>query len=224
MTDITAEQAGKALGVVAQKLAAVGILTGEGSRALIEESNRIKRERKKKAWDVTVVRQRPIMFAPAKDKNGEVLRISLISRISVDQADDKCPPFQTLDIAVELRDEKGTPVGRWHVDKANKGQSGPRFHLQFGGHVPEHRDQDFRVKEPRWCHPPMEVALLCEVIAANFFEQTWAAKLRDDASWCDSIQLFQKLCYVAYTNMISDALNVSSSTALGKMWGDRWFS
>ena len=222
MTDITADSAGSALNVIAQKLMTANVLTTEGGRALMDEASQIRRLKRKKAWDVVLLRQRPITFSPARDKKGDEIRISLISNIKVDQVDDKHPPFQSLDIAVEMRDNTNKPVGRWHVDKANKGQSGPQFHLQFGGHVPDHRDTDFPVKEPRWCHPPMEVALLCEVITANFFEEIWLRKLRDDTTWCESIRLFQKLCYQAYSNMIAESLNLGNSTALGKMWGDRW--
>ncbi|WP_156461803.1 hypothetical protein [Rhizobium sp. Leaf321] len=223
MKFVTAEEAGKALAVIGTKLEEAGILTPEGRGALQKESTRIKGGKRSHSWRANIKRGQPISFARgAKDKNGNDLQINLICDLTVAQVDDDHPPFTSLDIAVEMHDLAGKPVGRWHVDRANELQGGPLYHLQFGGHVPGYRDEDFVVKEPRWSHPPMELALFCEVISANFYEPKWRKHLRDDPSWCNSIQLFQRLCFSAYAQMLQNCLNVSRSTALTQMWGDQW--
>ncbi|MGJ7042296.1 hypothetical protein J2Y63_005578 [Shinella sp. BE166] len=222
MTDFRAEEAGKALGVIAEKLHLAGILTQEGRSALSDESKNIIKQKRSKSWSLEIKPARPISFSRAKDKHGNDIQLNLISKIKVDQIDELHAPFESLDIALEMFDRAGDPIGRWHVDRANAGQSGPTYHLQFGGHARGHRSTDFPVQEPRWCHPPMEIALLCEVISANFFEALWKKHLRDDPAWCKSIQLFQQLCFEAYAKILADCLRVGQSTALGSMWGDRW--
>lgn len=111
------------------------------------------------------------------------------------------------------------------LDLANKPggipQSGPLTHLQFGGHHHGNRAQDHPLKVPRWCHPPMDVALLCEVVAANFYEEEWLG-LRDEPNWCQSISLFQRLCYTHYFDSMTKSLSMSSTTALRSMWASTY--
>lgn len=223
MADITAEESGKALGVIADKMVNASILTAEGGSVLREEGLKLKRKRRDTSWGIAIARERPIAFERAADKNGDPIKIFVSAEgIKVVQSGDDKPPFETLDVAVQMEDLAGKPVCKWHMDRANLGQSGPLFHLQFGGHHPGFRDEDFPIKEPRWCHPPMELALVCEMISANFFEASWKKSLRDDPAWCQAIRLAQKLCYSDYSRRLSDSLNVSDSTALGRMWNDRW--
>ena len=220
---VTAEDAGTALHTIAQKMQSVGILTAEGRDVLSGEGLRVKKLRKSTAWQLIVDRGRPITFERAKDRDGQNFSIAITAKlVAVNQSADEKPPFASLDIALELHKANGDPLGRWHIDRANSGQPGPLYHLQFGGHNAGQRDLDMVVKEPRWCHPPMEVALLCEVVAANFFEKTWREKLRDDPSWCRAIQLYQRLCYKAYLHHIQSSLDTSRSTALNLMWNDVW--
>ncbi|EFG9153109.1 hypothetical protein BL864_005564, partial [Escherichia coli] len=119
------------------------------------------------------------------------------------------------------------PVARWHVDLANSDeqsgsvQSGPLYHLQYGGHHHGHRHLDEKLKEPRWCHPPMDVALMCEVVAANFFADKWAL-LSQDKTWCKSIKVFERLCYTQYLEKLHASLSKHDTTALGCMWALNW--
>ncbi|MNS65434.1 hypothetical protein D3C72_985990 [compost metagenome] len=211
------------MGIIAEKMLAAGILTHEGRDVLKEESSKVRKLLRKTAWEISILRERPILFERVKDKNGVPMRIVLSAdKIKVEQEHEDKPPFSVLDVSILMEDLAGNPIGKWHLDRANGGQSGPLFHLQFGGHHPAFRDREFPVKEPRWCHPPMELALLCEMISANFFEAKWAEFLRDDPAWCGAIRIFQELCYQAYAKRLSESLNASHSTALGKMWNDRW--
>lgn len=223
MTQITAEAAGKALRVIGDKLHDAGIVTAEGKQVLTEESYRISKLKGGTSWVSAIPLGRPVSFERIADKNGEVVNIALSAeRIAVDQNSDERPPFTRLDIAVALTNAVGEPVCRWHLDRANDGQNGPLFHLQMGGHLPGFRDRELPIAEPRWCHPPMELGLLCEVIAANFFTDAWAAKLRDDPAWCNAVQTLQRLCYSAYVKRLAESLVVSRSTALARMWNGHW--
>lgn len=223
MTDLTADDAGKALRVIGNKLLDAGILTAEGNQALSDESFRMSKMRTQRSWTSHIARERPILFERVRDSNGDPISISLSAeRIAVDQGSETCPPFLSLDIAIAITDRLGEPVSRWHLDRANAGQHGPLFHLQMGGHLPGYRDRELPIAEPRWCHPPMELGLLCEVISANFFTTQWAREIRDDPAWCQAIQKLQRLCYAAYVARLQTCLTVSDSTALAQMWNGHW--
>lgn len=223
MGDVTAEEAGRSLAILAKKMLDVGVLSQEGFSVLTTEAQKLRRFKDATTWSLAIDRERPVTFERIKDKTGEVMVISLSAKgISITQADENRPPFTELDVAVAIEDLAGQPVCRWHLDRANPAQAGPLFHLQFGGHQPGQRASDFTMKEPRWCHPPMELALLCEVISANFFEKIWLEKLREDLAWCRAIQVFQRLCYTAYSRRFFESASASHSTSLAQMWNGVW--
>jgi hypothetical protein len=222
---VNAKQAGDALAVVARKLDNAGILTSEGAALLEREGRRIAGLKDRHSWDLLIDPDNPLKFAWTKDKNGEDIQPLLSANLMIDQSLDGCPPFSALDIAIQFEDLASVPVARWHLDVANAHdvgfQPGPLFHLQFGGHQRGYRELDHRLKAPRWCHPPMEAALLSEVIAANFFEDKWL-ELREDVSWCEAISQFQRLCYPSYFNKLAIALNTPRSTVLKEVWAGDW--
>lgn len=223
MAHVTADEVGKALHVISEKLHNVEILTAEGASALSNESFRLRKVRKGTCWTTQIARERPIRFERTQDKDGSDITISLSAdRIAVDQSDQQCPPFTNLDVAIAITNVQGEPVSRWHLDRANAGQPGPLFHLQMGGHLPGFRDRELPIAVPRWCHPPMEIGLLCEVISANFFADKWARWIREDPAWCRAIRELQRLCYSAYVNRLTTSLTVSDSTALARMWNGYW--
>lgn len=203
---------------------AAGIVTVEGKQVLTEESFKLtKLSKGTTKWTTQIPRGRPVEFERFEDKDGQQVKIALSAdRIVVDQEFELLPPFERLDISIAMTHVSGDPVCRWHLDRANSGQPGPAFHLQFGGHLPGFRDRELPVDVPRWCHPPMELGLLCEVIAANFFEGLWIKSLRDDPSWCNAIRNLQKLCYSTYLKRLADSLVGDKSTALTTMWNDQW--
>jgi hypothetical protein len=222
---LEAAEAGRALGVVARKLSNAGILTGEGARILELESRRIAKLKAAKDWSLVIDPSDPIKFEWTKDKNDEDVQPSLSASLSVNQGIVGRPPFAVLDIAIQMDTLDDRPIARWHIDLANEHrdgfQTGPLFHLQFGGHQRGYRELDHPLKAPRWCHPPMEVALFCEVVAANFFEDRWL-ELREDESWCVAIGSFEKLCYPIYINKMISAMTHARSTALNQMWAEDW--
>lgn len=223
-----AAEIGTAIETIAIKLLEFKVVTDSGYAVLAEEGRRLKAERDSTSWDIFVDRDNAIEFQETFDKNGSVIypRITCPG-ISVVQEDHSKPPFRALDIAIEINNHDRLPVARWHVDWANSSelgaQPGPLVHLQYGGHNAGHRDHDHPLKVPRWCHPPMDLILICEVMAANFYEDEWES-LREDQNWCGAISLGQRLCYSAYMRKISVGLSISSKTILHSMWAAEWLT
>ncbi len=168
-------------------------------------------------------------MSPTRDKNDKWVVPAIVSDgIHIRQSEAALPPFDKLDLALEVSDEADGPVARWHLDLANRKtgkedewQPGPLIHLQYGGHIHNARHLDHPLKVPRWCHPPMEVVLLCEVVAANFYERQWL-ELREDSNWCRSVSVFEQLCYTDYAAKLQSALATSTRTALNSMWAGTW--
>ncbi len=228
MTEVTSVQAGNSLATIGQKLLEFGIIQSEGYSAISRVSQKLRGGKSSLQWLVEVDRSDPIIFEEALDSKGNIIVPTITCEgIQVDQRKDVNHPFTALDIAIEIGDEKKHPVARWHVDLANEDekngriQSGPLYHLQYGGHQHGFRQLDEKLKEPRWCHPPMDVALLCEVVAANFFSEKWS-ELIQDQTWCKSIKVFERLCYTQYVEKLTHSLGRNDSTALGCMWALNW--
>jgi len=222
---LTARDAGEALMTVARRLGDAGVLTAEGARILETQGRRIKQSQKPCEWSLLIDPDERVKFEWTEDKNGHHVQPWLCANLVVNQSLAGRPPFSALDIAIQFDDLNDEPVARWHVDLANEKddafQPGPLFHLQFGGHQQGFRDRDHPLKAPRWCHPPMEAALLCEVIAANFFEEKWLV-LREDPAWCEAIAHFQRLCYPSYLNKLAEALLKPRATLLNEVWAGDW--
>lgn len=222
---VNAIDAGEALMTVARRLGEARVLTSEGARILEAQGRRIKQSQKPSEWTMLIDPDERVKFEWIEDKNGQPVQPWLCANLVVDQSLAGRPPFSVLDIAIQFDDLHDAPVGRWHVDLANEKddefQPGPLFHLQFGGHQQGFRERDHPLKAPRWCHPPIEAALVCEVIAANFFEDKWLA-LREDPGWCAAIAQFQRLCYPAYLNKLAEALLKPRSTLLNEVWAGDW--
>lgn len=223
---ITAGEMAEAISTVANKLLSEQIVTSEGYNALLDEVRRLKRVPQATSWTVEIDRDNAITFEPTLDERAQIINPRISCKgISVEQVQHDCPPFAALDVALEIHDDSKNSLSRWHVDWANASngevQSGPLVHLQYGGHRPGHRDTDHPLKVPRWSHPPMDILLLCELVAANFYEDKWV-DLREDQSWCKAIGTAQRLCYSAYLRKMTDGLSISSKTMLQSMWASQW--
>jgi len=83
---------------------------------------------------------------------------------------------------------------RYHFDRANIDQPGPKYHLQFGGSARGDELCWFPevIKLPRLAYPPMDLILACQSVAANFhwkeyneFRKTpeWISVLRKSQSY-----------------------------------------
>lgn len=228
MTDIQAAKASNALKAITQKLFDAGVLKLEGRSTLLDVAASIKRKKRQNNWHIFVDRRAPIAFNLGLTSDGKRVRPRIdYADIQVNQAHTHRPPFDCFDLAVVIEDENGVPSSRWHLDQANVEsgvvQGGPLIHLQFGGrNHDQERALDHPIKEPRWNHPPMDLALMCETIIANFFEKEWLV-LRDDPSWCNHICLFQTLCYENYLTRLRTCLdNPCGSTILKESWASNW--
>lgn len=228
MAGINARDAGDALHSIANKLDQAQVIEPDGHAALCAVARELKAAKRNKHWALEITRGAPVRFKIGTTPDGKKVRPKIdYANIHVDQTLKDRPPFSSFDLAVLLENEVGEPLSRWHIDLANGSggavQSGPLFHLQFGGRNSGYdRSQDHPVKEPRWCHPPMELALSCEMIVANFFEPKWE-DLREDRSWCENINLFQKICYESYLRRLQQCLDApSGSTMLRDVWAKNW--
>jgi hypothetical protein len=223
---ITAAEAGAALATIATTLHRHQVIQPEGFVVLTRLSRELQLAKNALAWTVEVDRGAPILFKRTTDEKNRGVTPRIVAKgIEVEQGDGSILPFKALDIVLEINDDLSEPLSRWHLDLANKAggvhQSGPMTHLQFGGHHHDERWRDHPLKVPRWCHPPMEVALLCEVVAANFYEEEWL-DLREEANWCEAISVYERLCYTHYFERMTRSLSVSSSTALSSMWASTY--
>ncbi|GJL89585.1 MAG: hypothetical protein DHS20C03_32940 [Minwuia thermotolerans] len=228
MTNIRAREAGEALQAIATKLNSAKVLEPDGFNTLMRVSRDLKAGKRKQTWPIEVDDGAPVRFRVTSTSDGKQVRpVIHFAEIGVNQSIQNRPPFDRFDLAIIIEGEDRKPLSRWHIDLANASggviQPGPLFHLQFGGRIRTHgRDEDHPVKEPRWCHPPMELALASEMIVANFFETEWAT-LREDRGWCSNINLFQKLCYENYLERLKRCLDgPSSTTILRDVWASNW--
>jgi len=214
------------MNAIATTLERHNIIEPEGYSVLSRLSRELQLGKAATTWSMEVDRGAPILFKRTKDEKSRWVKPRIVAKgIEIEQGEGGSLPFRALDIALEVDDDSSQPLSRWHLDLANKPggvpQSGPLTHLQFGGHHHGNRAQDHPLKVPRWCHPPMDVALLCEVVAANFYEEEWL-ELRDQPNWCQSISLFQRLCYTHYFESMTKILSMSSTTALRSMWASTY--
>lgn len=228
MTKIYAQDASDALKAIANKLNHVSVIEPEGLNSLLRVVRDLKSNKRNLNWVQDVDRGNPILFKEGVTSDGIRVRPKIdFARIKVNQSHTSRPPFDSFDLAMVLEDDANAVLSRWHIDLANRSnkgvQAGPLFHLQFGGRNNGlDRSQDHPVKEPRWCHPPMDLALMSEMIVANFFEDAWHI-LRQDPSWCNSICVFQHLCYESYLLRLQGCLNTpKGSTILQDVWAPNW--
>jgi len=72
-------------------------------------------------------------------------------------------------------------VARFHFDRANSGQQGPSFHLQFGGNSQNNEFWPMPpiLKLPRFVHHPMNLFLACEFVVKTFFPKEYQDIVRN---------------------------------------------
>lgn len=207
---------------VGEKLLESRIVDDQAMTAFSGLRAQLKKQKKSGCWSISVDRGQPIVFSKCLDENGELIVPKIVVEgITVNNTHANQPPFDALDLALEVEYEDGKPLIRWHIDRANFSgnayQEGPLFHIQFGGHHYGNRNLDLPIKTPRWNHPPLDIVLLCEVVAANFFPDEWMT-LREDPVWCSYVSQCEKYCYTAYFDKFRNALNTSSKTVLSQFW------
>ena len=199
-----------------------GILQHESLSVIDNVCRKLKSFRGEKVWSYSVGHGEPLRFKKTTDKNGDDI-IPSISAECISVNENHIPfPYVKWNIALEIRFQKNNRLcARWHFDVANKEQFAPVTHLQYGGKSPEAQKLGLNLDVPRWHTPPMDLILLSEIVAANFFPERWES-FRDDLGWCKSINMSQKLCFGPYLDRVLSTLDISSKTILNQVWNDRW--
>ena len=107
---------------------------------------------------------------------------------------------------------------RFHFDLADEGQPGPKYHLQFGGNArpgelcwfPE------ALKLPRLAFPPMDLILVCQLIAANLYWEEYS-QFRETPEWLNALRNSQEHLLKNYYEDCLDAIEQGNSL-LDNLW------
>jgi len=120
------------------------------------------------------------------------------------------PDWDSADVFDKLADQ-AVPrprrvIFRCHFDRANPGQPGPKYHLQFGGDA---QGQELcwspkAMNLPRLVYPPMDLILTCQLIAANFYWEEYS-EFRETREWIGTLRRSQGHLLKDY---YEDCLNV----------------
>ncbi len=180
------------------------------------------RQSNKQSWKYEMTND--ICFVPVTCGNtGRDLEIFLRAKIGV--TPEAAFPFDDWDICLEIDylgdDADIVHEARWHFDLANNNsipQAGPKTHLQFGGNSPRHDTKYSTLKAPRWHHHPMDLLLMLETVSANFYEQKWKDKIKNNPTWCNAINASQKLCIKPIIDEMHILMNASDTTILAEVW------
>jgi hypothetical protein len=132
-----------------------------------------------------------------------------------------------LNLTLEIINKSnGRLIHRSHIDLAacnNEGkyQDGPIFHLQFGGKngAKESETDIFRLRRPRWLHPPMDLILMTETLIANFYPEQWD-KLKKQVNWIALVADSQNLCYKPFFDIANE--NIKNDSLLKSFWASNW--
>ncbi len=119
------------------------------------------------------------------------------------------------------RERQGRVISRFHFDKANQTQPGPKYHLQFGGNPKEYELcwHPSGVNIPRFQYHPMELFLTCQLIAANFFWDDYL-EIKETSEWRGALELCQSQLLVGYYQGCMDTL-LKGDSLLDCLWISR---
>ncbi len=120
----------------------------------------------------------------------------------------------------------GRVIYRCHFDRAdqNPKQAGPEYHLQFGG-KPEADELGWLpeiISLPRIVHPPFDLILICELIAANFYLKEYE-EIRRETTWKSILHQSQMNMLVGYYQGCVEALEAfdrkeNDSLLMSHLW------
>ncbi len=116
------------------------------------------------------------------------------------------------------RSYSGRVVSRIHFDRANLGKDPgnvhhPEYHMQFGG-APEDYELFWHPKKvnvPRLIYQPLELFLVCQIVAANFFPDIYSNQIRERAEWRQELILYQDLILRNYYQRCLDTITKKGS-------------
>ena len=116
------------------------------------------------------------------------------------------------------RERQGRVISRFHFDRANETQQGPKYHLQFGGN-PKGYELCWHpgsVNIPRFQYHPMELFLTCQLIAANFFRDDYL-EIKETSEWRGALALCQGQLLLGHYQDCLNTLNKGDSL-LDHLW------
>lgn len=217
-----AKDMGDALHYLAQFLTENDLVQCDVWSATSDALQTLQSSRESKSWNYTITSSSPIIFRTiVHDKIGTEIIPRIYADITLDESklEEEGTPFSNIVSVLEIRSIEGKVLVRFHIDRANAGQAGPLFHLQYGGHSPgSDRDRpDFELREPRWAHPPLDIILLCEVVIANFYALTWS-EIKHQRGWMELIGMSQQLCLEPYFNNIQKHVDKKDRSLLNSLW------
>jgi hypothetical protein len=102
----------------------------------------------------------------------------------------------------------GRVMLRCHFDLANSDQPGPKYHVQFGGNAQYDELCWFPeiLNLPRFACPPMDLVLVCQLVAANFFWDEYVG-IRTSPEWITTLQRSQRYLLEEYYTGCLEALD-----------------
>ena len=111
-------------------------------------------------------------------------------------------------------------VSRFHFDLANPGQTGPRYHVQFGGNAAAEELFWFprTIKLPRLAFPPMDIILASELIVSNFYSSAHS-QYAGTGEWIGTLRRSQNYLLLEYYRGCLEAIQ-AGKTLTGHIWNN----
>ncbi len=192
---------------IAQVRASAGETQNEGTGA----QRKKKKKKVEPPWGFQITPDSPLQFQKCSVKDANV-RVDLFCRFEWPSDSTAEASIQNLAVRVwaldkdlcyradwdaeRIREKLNESIGRvmlrFHFDRAGHLQSGPKYHLQIGG-VPHGGELWWlppSLNLPRIAHPPTDLVLACEMIAANFFPQEYQ-QIQAEATWRKIVRISQ---------------------------------
>ena len=164
--------------------------------------------RKVEPWGYVIDPARPLRFRPTPTDQGMQVQVDLYGTV-LWKGDEDTPVQQRIHMRVWAADEdacyredwdsakvrdvlsdatrshRGRVMLRMHFDLADSDAPGPKHHLQIGGRAETDEVSWYpeALKLPRLAYPPMDLILVAQLVAANFFTRDYS-RLRRDPAWC----------------------------------------
>jgi hypothetical protein len=202
----------------------------------VQDPQDTKKKKKKKTamrWRLTISREHPLRFKRSL-VDGRLVQADLSCVISWDdglKSQDLLLRLWSFDEGICFREDLDAPlirtrlptpparvIARYHFDKANPGQDGPIYHLQYGGNATDAElfwhPEPF--KWPRILHHPMDLVLACEMVAANLFASEYR-KIAKDPSWVAAVRESQAWLVDGYYKTCATALS-SGKSLVEALW------
>jgi len=226
--------------VLEEALAQVRASSGQTTDENATRSRKTKKKKMRPPWGFKIAPETPLQFQRCSVK-GVNVRVDLYCQFewpsdpaaeaSVQNlavriwALDKnlCyrPEWDAERIGKEFNESLGRVMLRFHFDLATAPQPGPKYHFQIGG-VPHGAELWWlppSVNLPRIAHPPTDIVLACEMIAANFFPAEYR-QIQAEATWKRAVRISQSETLREYHALCHEVVSVDEppNNLLDALW------